>query len=262
LHLQILLTVHLLPVFGVIPAMQINDHHLDRYINQRRKRGVKYSTIHRELVILQAILNWSASRRPALIHFNPVRHYNLPAPDDAIIAPPTQDELKRILEKAAPHLKRAILLAYFLGLRPGSVELLSLEWGMVNWETEAILITSAHKGGPEKRLVPIHKQLMPLMRIWADEDGSDGPIVHIRHRPLRSIKKAWKGALARAGITRRIRPHDPRHPYITTALERGGDLKSLAKIVGSKPETIMRHYQHVSTHLERKTTQKIPPLAI
>jgi len=69
-----------------------------------------------------------------------------------------------------------------------------------------------------------------------------------------------KGALTRAGITRRLRPYDLMHYFITKAMEKGGDIKALSEVVESKPETIMRHYQHVTTALYRKTVSKIHPL--
>ena len=58
------------------------------------------------------------------------------------------------------------------------------------------------------------------------------------------------------------RPYDLRHKFVTIALEQGSDYKSVAEIVGSKPETIMKHYQHVTTHLRRKTINSIPDLDI
>jgi len=79
------------------------------------------------------------------------------------------------------------------------------------------------------------------------------------------IKTYWhrkQKALARAGITRRIRPYDLRHNFITQALEEGADVKALSEIVGSAPETIMRHYQHVTRKLHRETVAKIRPLGI
>ena len=108
-------------------------------------------------ILTKAVLNWSVARRPQLIPLNPIRDYKLPKKDDAIIPPPTNAETTAILKHAAPHLKRAITLSYYIGLRPGAVELLSLTWDRINWDTENILIISAKKGGPEKRMVPIHK---------------------------------------------------------------------------------------------------------
>ena len=261
-HLWIRLNAHILPAFFNLHATKITDQHCDNYVKKRHKDGVKYTTIHRELADIQAILNWSTARRPPLIPFNPIRNYKKPARDDEIIIPPTQEETSRILAQAPDHLKRYILLSYYLGLRPGAVELLSLTWDNMIWESESILVISAKKGGPEKRIVPIHEDLLPMLKKWAHEDQNKGPMIHIRGQAVGSIKTSWKGAVRRCGISRRLRPYDLRHHFITRALEEGGDLKALSEIVGSRPETITKHYQHVTRELHRKTIEKIPSLAI
>jgi len=250
----------IMPVIGRVPAIKLSDQDLDNYVIKRRQDGVKDSTIRRELTDIKAIMNWSVSRHPPLIPFNPVRDYKKPPSDDAIILPPTQKESQAILKAASPHIKRVIMLAYYTGLRPGSVELLSLIWEQVNWEAKTILIVSAHKGGPEQRQVPLHDSFIEQLRLWYKEDKKNGYIIHYSGKPIKTIKSAWKRTLKRANITRRIRPYDLRHNFITLALEDGADMKALSEIVGSRPETIMKYYQHVSKKLHRQTVAKIPPL--
>lgn len=252
-HLDIRLSSTLLPFFGHKPAVNLTDQDLDNYIKKRRRDpvynrkgrviryGVKDSTITRELTDLQAILNWSAKRRPPLIRFNPVRDYKLPKQDNAIIAPPTAEETAAIISHASPHLVRAIKLSYYIGLRPGAVELLTLTWPDVNWTAGTILVRSAHKGGPIKRHVAIHEDFLKELRQWHIADKKSSPIIHYHGRPIKKFGKAWQGTLKRAGITRRIRPYDLRHNFITQALEKGADIKALSDIVCSKPETIMRN---------------------
>jgi integrase len=284
-HLLIRLNANILPVFGNTPAIRITDRDLDDYVkkrlnshvaaitgskeNQKRKivkdkkgkpRKVGRSTVRREITDIKAILNWAVKRRPSLIPHNPVRDYKSPESDDAIIPPPTQEETSAILKAASPHLIRAILLSYYLGLRPGSVELLTLTWDNVSWDTKTILVESAHKGGSSKRSVPIHDDFFDLLKQWYSEDKKRGYIVHYRGKPIKKIQTSWEGALKRAGITRRIRPYDIRHNFITQALADGADLKALSEIVGSRPETLMRHYQHVTRELHRQTVAKIPSL--
>ena len=262
-HLKIRLNANVYPSFDVKIAIKITDQDLDNYVQKRRRDGVKYSTIHREITDIKAILNWAVSRRPPLIKFNPVRDYKKPKPDYEVILPPTQDETRRIMAKASPHLLRAIMLSYYLGLRPGSVELLSLKWDNVNWGANIILVASAHKGGPVKREVPImHEDFLKLLTKWYKEDKGEGFIVHYNGKPIKKILKGWKSALKRAGITRRLRPYDLRHNFITQALERGADMKALSEIVGSSPETIMKFYQHVTSDIHRQTVAKIPAIGL
>jgi len=255
------LEAHIIPYFGHRDAIGLRFHDLDQYVHSRRAQ-VQDSTIRRELTAIQAILNAAVSRNPPLIPANPVRDYKKPKAYDAIIPPPSVDEVERILVHSADHLRRAIVLSYYLGLRPGAVELLSLTWPAVSWESEAILVTSAHKGGPTKRAVPIHPQLLPTLTGWFATDDGHGPIIHYRGKPIQSIKTAWRHALKHAKITRRLRPYDLRHAFATAALERDADIKALSEIMGSRPETLMRTYQHVSHRLRIDTVAKIPGLTI
>ena len=269
-HLNIRLESNILPVFWHRTAINITEYDMDRYVQKRVKDGVKFSTIRREITDIQAILNWAISRRPKLIPYNPVRAYKKPKNDDAIIMPPTVEETERILKVASPHLIRAIMMSYYMGLRPGAVELLSLKWRNINWETRTIRVISAQKGGVPSRLVPIHEDFFDQLKIWYEEDkkGQGGNkkkmeyIIHYHGRPIKKIQTSWAGALDRAKITRRIRPYDMRHHFITRALEEGADLKALSEVVGSKPETIVRHYQHVTTEMHRRTVAKIPALKL
>ena len=228
----------------------------------------------------KAMLNWAAAyRKPPLIPFNPIRDYVKPSDDPPkTLRPPTDEEVSRIFAHASPHLLRALKLAWFLGLRPGAVELLRLTWQeSVNWTSRTILVISARKGGPAARAVPIHPDFMGELKAGHDADEGQGPLVHYHGRPIQSLKKTWWQTLVRAGIravdkdgrvdqtkSRRLR-YDFRHRFVTIALEEGADMKALSEVVGSRPETLMRFYQHVARAVHRQTVEKIsapPPPAV
>jgi hypothetical protein len=61
--------------------------------------------------------------------------------------------------------------------------------------------------------------------------------------------------------SRHLRMYDFRHRFVTNALEEGADMKALSEVVGSRPETLMRFYQHVARAVHRQTVEKIhmPP---
>jgi integrase len=139
---------------GLVP-MPRRSSHVRRLVNvsdrvrQHRKPGqkvevkltqVKNSTIRRDLTTVMSILNWSAARRPPLIPFNPVTGYKLPKVKTPNIPPPTVAEVQALLAVACDHLKRFILLCYYIGARPGPVEILSITWDQVNFETRTILM--------------------------------------------------------------------------------------------------------------------------
>lgn len=263
-HLKIRLKANILPHFGDLPALRIDHRHLDGYVHRRLATGVKASTVRRELTDIKAILNFAVKRNPALIPFNPVHAYSPPRADDDIIIPPSAAEVRRILEHAgsrAGHLVRFIYLVWYLGARPGPVEVFSLTWKSVRFDEGTIRIVSAKKGGPLYRDVPLHPELVEKLRDWHAEDGhGSGPIVHYKGRRIRTLLKSWTRSLRAAGITRRLRPYDLRHHFATRALEKSADPKALAEVMGSASRTIIAHYQHVSSRQREKTVALIPSL--
>jgi integrase len=300
-ELEIRLESIILPILGNRSALKITNADLDRYVSIRRshktKRGtyLKDSTIRREITDIKAIMNWSTKCTPPLIRLNPIAFYQAPAADDDVILPPTPEEAERIYNAASAHLRRAISLSWYLGLRPGAVELLDMTWhesvqspllpapwdddevraskydhiddllegnDLAQMNVGIIRIRSAHKGGPQLRDVPIHPGLFRHLRKWHEQDGGRGYLVHYYGKRISKIQKSWEGAIRRAGITRRLRPYDLRHHFVTQALENGADIGALSDIVGSRPETLRRHYQHVSREHRRQTVALIPELDI
>ena len=258
---QLRLSANILPVIGDIQAIRLTYDDIDKYVRLRRQ-SVKASTIRREITDIKAILNWATKRRPPLIPMNPVRDFLAPLPDDAVIIPPTKGEVQAILKNANKRLYRAILLSWYTGLRPGAVELFSLRWDSVLWDRCVIRIVSAEKGGPGLRHVPIHPYLLDTLKSWYKADDNPiGSIIHDKGRGIASLKKAWKIAKQKAGITRRLRLYDLRHFFVTTAIESGTDYKTLSEIVGSSPETLRKYYQHVSNAAMVSAIENMPDIA-
>lgn len=251
----------ILPAIGDRMAHQITPQELDRYVVQRRET-VKRTTIHREVSDIRAILRWAVSRQ--LIAANPMDGYAMPRLDNAVIRPPSREEVDAILRHAVPHLRRAILLAYNSGLRPGREEMLSLTWDSVDLIGGTISITSAVKGGLRERTVPLVPGFMAELTRWYDEDSRAGMryIIHYAGGRVDSLKTAWKNAKAKARITRRLRLYDLRHAFATTLLGRGGDLQTVSKILGHKSIIMTMNYQHVSDDLKRRTVSLLDALGV
>jgi integrase len=276
------LTAIILPAIGHLKAVRLTPAKLDAYVAKRLKtpltvkagsknaprlktmrdadgnpRFPKTTTIHRELSDVQAILNWSVERK--LIAFNPVRDYRKPTRDDDVIVPPTPAEFKRIYAKAPEHLKRALVVSYFTGLRPGNAELFGLKWDDVDLDGGRIAILSAKKGGLRSRSVPIHDAFRRHLEAWEKADDGKGYLIHYRGGRVKSIKTAFRNSLKSAKIKRRIRPYDVRHAFATSALASGADLKAVSEILGhSRPDTTMRVYQHVDAIQHRAAIDRLP----
>jgi len=231
---------------------------MDDYVNKRAKL-VKLTTVHRELSDIRAILNYGVER--GLILKNPMAKYPMPKRDDTKIFPLAQDEIQRVIDCSAPHLKRAMLLSYFTGLRPGEVELLSIRYSQVNWSAQSITIISAAKGGAERREVPIHRSL-PL-RAWYEEDGckDEAYIITWNEKPVSSLKTAFRAAKRRAGIENRKVPlYSLRHAFVTMLLHKGVPLHTIANISGHDVRTMLKHYAHVMDGVRVSAIDMLPDL--
>ena len=240
----------ILPQLGQLMAHHITPPRLVSYVNDRA-RQVKRTTIHRELSYIRPVLRWAAASR--LIANNPMAGFKFPKRDDARIAPPSKPEFEAILTCAVPHLKRAMLISRYTGLRPGQ-ELLSLTWDAVDFHGRTLTVVSADKGGIPLRMVPLNRIILEYLDKWYEEDQESGMryLVHYNGGRIGSIKKAWGAAKRRARVTRRMRMYDIRHSFATEALERGADLKSVSEIMGhATPDMTARVYQHVSSRLKR-----------
>jgi len=248
----------ILPAMGNKNAMSIDSATLDIYVKARAK-SVKMTTIHRELSDIRAILNWSVKRK--LISHNPMAGYDMPTRDDKTVLPVSHDEIERIIAHSADHLKRAILLSFFCGLRPGAVELLSIKYNQVDWSAGSITIISAKKGGIQRREIPIHPDL-PL-RDWYEQDGrqNERHIITYNGRPIKRLKRAWQRANERAGLAeRKITMYSIRHAFVTTMLHNGVDVHTVADISGHDPHTMLKHYAHSMDKVRRAAIDGLPGL--
>jgi integrase len=246
------------PRLGDLEAAAITPARLDQYVNERAKT-VKLTTVHRELCDVRAILNWSVKR--GLLARSPMTGFDMPTRDDATVLPVSQAEIEAIIANSPEHLRRAMLLSFFCGLRPGAVELLSIRYSQVNWSAGSLTIISARKGGVTRREIPIHAGL-PL-RQWFETDGAN-PERHIitwQGKPVARISKAWATAKRAAGVGgRKIPPYAIRHAFVTTLLHHGVDLRTIADISGHDVRTMLKHYAHSMSSARQAAIDSLPTL--
>ena len=244
-----------LPMLGHYVADRIDDERIHAYISERLKK-VKRTTIHRELSDIRAILNWAVRKR--IILSNPMVGVTFPRRDDEHIMPPSVDEVRRLLEHSQEHLKRAIIIGWYCGLRMGQ-ELFSRRWHDVDWDNRTLYIVSAEKGGLETRRIPISSELCPLLLKWyADDDEDDDlPIIHWRSKRISKIKTAWNRAKSMAGIKRRLTPYSIRHAFVSDLIDASGDAKTVGAMAGHKDiSTTMFVYHHTTSDRQRRIVEQ------
>jgi integrase len=261
--------------FGATPAGDITPVLVDKFVTKRLE-SVSRTTVNSDLTYLKRVLNWGVEE--GFLGINPIEKYKKPSRDDAVIRPPTPDEIAIIIVHAEEHIRRALLIAYYTGARPGEIELLGLRYSNVGWDSRTITIASASKGGPRYGTIPLHPHLEKLLKLWQEEDKKTANvrrakgrkvadpdlIIHWRGNSVKRINKGFTAAKKAAGITRRLRPYDFRHASIT-AISLSGvvDAKTASEFSRhSRPDTMSKVYTHTNLTALRRAVVRVPEIDI
>jgi len=255
--------------FAVVPdrikesfAEYLTKEDLKEFENSMREKGLKQTTIFRRINMLRIFLNWSVDE--GIIKENPISGYRCKKGENLKLPPPTPGETRAIIENAPKHLKRAVILAYYLGVRPGISELLSLKWEDFDEERKRMRVWSAQKNRSRPwRNIDIVESLFPMMQEWKEEDAKLGAVYIVNYygKQVKELHRAWRSCKKRAGITRRIRLYDLRHAFATETIAAGADLKAVSDIMGhADTSMIHKHYQHVVDEQKRKVVESVPDI--
>jgi len=232
--------------FDDVPLKNIKPADIDKFIAWMRKRRTHWGerlsdgTINRHLAQLmnlfaEAVKNEYLEKSPArftkLLSENNVR--------DRIISP---EELDRLIETAAPHIKPIIRLAYHSGMRRG--EILGLTWDMVDLNDGMIRLPAELCKTNRGRDVPLNDEMVSMLHELKENRQNDHWVFTYKGQPLLEIKKAFKGACRRAKI-KDFRFHDLRHTFVTNARKAGVHDFVIMAITGHTTFEMFKRYNKV-----------------
>lgn len=258
----------LIPALGDYDMDELETRVLQRYIvdlsqngNTRTGKGLAPNSVNAVVLVLHASLTMAyALGLTKTVHVDKIKR---PTVREKPVESFTTEEQK-LIEQAVLADRRpkmfGIVLCLYTGLRIG--ELLALEWSDVNLsEAELYVTKSCYDGKGEdgklcritgtpktessRRVIPIPKQLIPLLREVKKKNNSkhvvsDGAKVIT----VRSYQRSFELLLKKQKISHHGF-HALRHTFATRAIECGMDVKSLSEILGHKNPTItLKRYVH------------------
>jgi integrase len=241
----------LLPYWADIPIGRIHKGLATDYRKRRHaEKTVTDTTINRDLEALRHILFWAADE--GLLLSNPLARMRMvPERKKPRLVLPLADE-KKLIEHAAPHLRKIITAALDTGMRRG--ELLNQRWEHIDWNRTLISVTRSKTAGGEGREIPMTKRLELLL---GESRKDSGIVFTFEKNPIVAIKTAWKAAIRRAKI-RYCRFHDLRHTFNTRLMEAGVMQEVRKALMGhSSGEEINSIYTHVELPMKREAIRKL-----
>lgn len=233
--------------WGHLPVSAIKGATCRRYGAQR---GAATGTIRRELTVLSAAVRFCEAEG----HLTTAPRVTLPARPETPQRALTRAEAAKLLAAArgkAPHVARFILVSLYTGTRAAATMALrldapSLSSGWFDLESGVLYRRGRAEGESHKRRPPVRmpRQLIGHARRWRAMGLARA--VEWRGREIHTMRSAWAGVVARAGLGWVPTPHTLKHTAITWAIEAGMTIADAADYFGTGAATIERVYWHRS----------------
>jgi integrase len=205
------------------------------------------TTINRYGDYLDAIFNYGI--KTGMITKNPVKGRTKPKEKPRAVQLTVAD-IEKIMAVAQEHVKWAIEVCFNLGTRSGESELLALKWENVKFDKSEVLIYG--RKTKEYRVVPVTNGFLKKLEEMRAKAQTDC-IIEYRGKPITNLRKGFRNACKKAGITYPVRFYDLRHLFATTMLANGADLAAVSKLMGHSRVTMTAdvYYQYLQGEKER-----------
>lgn len=207
-----------------------------------------------------------------LIRVNPAADCKLPPQNRKETQLLSREELQKFLIQAKEEgYYELFLLELATGLRRG--EVLALQWDDLDFKTGALhiqrqvyrasgeLVVSAPQTKAALRTIVLPPALLSVLEEYRRQVDSRWmfPSPAKKDSPLdpATVRKRLQTILEHAGC-KRVRFHDLRHLFVTTALENGMDVKTLSAITRHvSAKTTLNVYTHVTNTMRQTAAAKI-----
>ena len=239
---------------GDRPVATLNDATVTRWLDTIRGLGARSQA----LTLLKAVLRFAGSRGLCIAPNIGLK----PRPSRKVQNFLKPDELKRLdatlvkLIGEQPHRVigySAIRLMLHTGMRKGEVLALERDWADLE---HAVIRLPRHKGSDEGRDVLLSAPAVAILESLPVIGSRYFFFGRKRGRHLHDIEAPFREALKRAGL-RRIRPHDLRHSFASTAIGAGTSLYVVGQLLGHRDLKSTARYSHLSREAARAASDRV-----
>jgi integrase len=235
------------PVFGHLRPDQITRALTRAYAAKERRRGISDGKIRRDLSVLSAVIRYSDKTSSAVIEMPPA-----PPPKSRHL---TREEYRGLREAARkiPHLHLFVLLAYRTGGRASAI--LELTWDRVDFSRGQIRLGLGERRAKGRATVPMIEDTAEILR-EAQRAALTDYVIEYGSKRVKSVKRAFKAAVERAGLPLDTSPHVLRHSAAVHMAESGVPMSEISQYLGHSSTSVTeRVYARYSpSYLKRAAT--------
>ncbi|QYM80692.1 hypothetical protein K0B96_08865 [Horticoccus luteus] len=180
-----------------------------------------------------------------------------PAPVIGIIGVETWTALLRYFAENHPDLLPALVLAGFCGLRRSEIH--AQRWEDVSLTRKNLRITSAKRGTPARRMVPLCDAAVAWLAPLAQAKGFACPTTGDGADATPTLAMDAIRRLAREAKLPDLPENCFRHSYISHRVAATGDIARVSLDAGNSPKEINRHYRELVSEEEGKAWFEVGP---
>lgn len=172
------------------------------------------------------------------------------------IKPLTPDECVELIKKAPCHIRNALVIGIYTGLR--RYDVLNLKWENVDFESGTISLL-INKTINTKKVVETHYIDMGVtLRIFLENSERYGEYVVSKPdgTKFKTIKESFDKARLAIGKPH-LRLHDLRHTFASILVQNGTDIYTISLMLGHSTTQMTKRYAHLLPQHFSKETKKL-----
>ena len=211
-------------------------HDIDHALS---KSGYTLSTKSMRATATRRVLRWLWQEHGSPKLDQHIRRYTGVRPRNTTAAP---EEIDTILEAALPHMRLWRLLCSDLAIRSGTAAHLE----PADYQPQARELRFTTKG-QAKLTLPVTAEIKELLdkgdmrlpvpfvrQLWSKAPGKNGQVPDPKEIKPGGLRCALRQLLKRAGITRRLTPHDLRRTTAVAMYRQTGDVRDVQALLGHR----------------------------
>lgn len=222
-----------------------------KHVTPKATARLKPATVNRELACLKALFFHFIKRK--IIAENPVTEVKRLEESSSFRVLTAEEEICYLRECSQP-LKDIATLMLETGMRPE--EIYRMRIGSLRL-AEGFYFNAEGKTKAARRRVPLTRRAISLIveRLTLISGGDFLFPGEVKGKPIVKVNAAHTGALRRCKLPY-FRLYDLRHTFATRFIESGGDLRTLAEILGHSDLRMLMVYSHPTDPHKRSAITK------
>jgi len=219
----------------------------------QNERGATEATANRYVALFKHMMTYAYEQRwITMATLEEVRRAKMFSEVIPNITPLTSEECIDLIKKSPPHIRLAIIIGIYTGLR--RKDILAMKWENINFETGVISVIVAKTEGTKKKIEHLNIHMSNTLRMFLENAEHIGEYVVSKAdgSKFKTIKESWEKARKAIGKPK-LRLPDLRHTFASLLAQDGTDIYTISQLLGHSTIEMSKRYAHLMpTHRSRE----------